>query len=197
VLPHLFLRDASGGAGPPGNFEVQGDPPQMKSRIFPIVGLWLLSGCSGGTSLAGARPTASLEPVTEAELVQVAEALFAGMEARDTAAVRSLFLADAPLLVVRVREGEDPAVQTLGVSDFVASIGRSSEVLRERIWEPRVEVRGDFATLWAQYDFHQGERFSHCGVDAFHFVRLDNEWKIAVLSYTTQTAGCPVAPPPS
>lgn len=58
------------------------------------------------------------------------------------------------------------------------------------MWDAEVEVSGDLATLWAPYDFHIGERFSHCGFDAFHFVRQDGAWRIAALTYTVQTSGC-------
>ena len=50
------------------------------------------------------------------------------------------------------------------------------------------------ATLWATYDFHQGERFTHCGIDAFDFVRSGGEWRIVALTYTVQTVGCETAP---
>jgi len=128
-------------------------------------------------------------------VVRAAEALFAAMEARDTAALRRMFVPEARLVVVRVQEGAAPATRTASVSDFVGSLGQGTERLRERMWDPRAEVHGDFASLWAPYDFHVDERFSHCGVDAFHFVRTGGAWRIAALSYTVQTAGC--LPPPT
>ena len=76
------------------------------------------------------------------------------------------------------------------VSEFVTSIARSQEDLLERMWNPKVEVQGDLASLWAPYDFHNGGRFSHCGTDALHLVRANGNWRVIGLSYTVQSAGC-------
>jgi glyoxylase-like metal-dependent hydrolase (beta-lactamase superfamily II) len=67
----------------------------------------------------------------------------------------------------------------------------------ERLWDPRVELEGSLATVWAQYDFHFGQRFSHCGVDAFHLLKTRNGWKISSLADTYQLEGCPLRPVPS
>ncbi|MEX2572312.1 MAG: nuclear transport factor 2 family protein [Gemmatimonadota bacterium] len=129
-----------------------------------------------------------------AAVIRAAEALFTAMEARDTTALRRLFMPEAQLAVVRRGGAGEVVIQTRTVGDFVGSIGRGSELLLERMWSPSVQVEGDLATLWAPYDFHQGERFSHCGIDAFQFVRTGGEWRIVALTYTIQTESC--APPP-
>jgi hypothetical protein len=148
--------------------------------------------------LASCAPARSATSVASspahAAVVGVANVLFAAMEARDTSTLRSVFLPDARLVVVRVRDGMDPVIQSRGVTEFIVSVAQSPDVLRERMWNPQVEVDGDFASLWAPYEFHQAERLTHCGVDAFHLARLGGEWKIAALSYTVQTSSCPDPP---
>ena len=153
----------------------------------------VLAGCAPA-GMASSGTAAGASSPTDLPVIQAAEALFAGMEARDTAALRRLFTADARIVSIRVQPGSEPVVQTRPVADFIASVGRSTEVLRERMWDPRVEVEGEMATLWAPYDFHLGERFSHCGVDAFDYVRTSFGWQIVALSYTVQTTGCEPAP---
>jgi hypothetical protein len=74
-------------------------------------------------------------------------------------------------------------------------VATSAVELRERLWEPQVHVDGAIATLWAPYDFHLGERFSHCGHDAFQLARGDRGWYVTGLTYTVRTAGC-TGPPP-
>ena len=153
-----------------------------------VAGAALAAGCA-----AAARSTSAGPAPDEAQgVIRAAEALFAGMETRDTAALRRLFAPEARVVSMRVQEGVDPVVQTRSASEFIASIGRSTEVLRERIWAPRVEVRGNMAALWAPYLFHLGERFSHCGVDAFHFVRTGGAWRIVALTYTVQPESCEI-----
>lgn len=147
-----------------------------------------LAGCS--TASRAARGPAP----AEAELHAAANALFAAMASRDTAALRAMFTPDARLVSMRVQAGGEPVVRTTTVSEFVASIARGTETLRERMWDPEVQVADDFAALWAPYDFHVGERFSHCGHDAFHFARTATGWKIAALTYTVRTSPCEAPP---
>jgi hypothetical protein len=153
--------------------------------LFLVV---LLAACSHASPRSGAASRAG------EDVVGVANALFAAMEAKDTLTLRRIFVPDARLLVIRMREGMDPSIQSRGLAEFISSVARSPEVLRERMWDPQVAVDGELASLWASYDFHQGERLTHCGVDAFHFVRVRGDWRIAALTYTVETSSCPRAP---
>jgi hypothetical protein len=44
--------------------------------------------------------------------------------------------------------------------------------------------------VWTYYEFRIGATFSHCGTDAFHFVKDDSGWLITGLAYTIQREGC-------
>jgi hypothetical protein len=158
------------------------------TRIALLLLAFALTGCSSvGPSVAPAP-----SPRT-AEVVAVANRLFAAMEARDTAAIRRMFLPQARIVSV-ARQGEGTAVRERSIGEFIPGIAAAPEPLRERMWSPEVRIDGDLAMLWAPYDFHLGARFSHCGTDVFQMVRLGGEWRIAALSYTVQREGCPPAP---
>lgn len=129
-----------------------------------------------------------------AAVVDVANRLFAAMEARDTAAIRALFLPSGTIVAVGRQNGA-AVVRERGVGEFLPGIVSAPAPLVERMWNPEVRIEGDLATLWARYDFHRGAEFSHCGVDAFQLVRVDGAWRIAALSYTIQREDCPPAPP--
>lgn len=58
------------------------------------------------------------------------------------------------------------------------------------MWSAEVRIDGGLATLWAPYEFHLGERFSHCGIDAFQFVREGGAWKMIAITFTRRTTGC-------
>lgn len=158
-------------------------------RIVLLLSL-LLAGC------AAPRPSTAPAPHTEAAaVVQAANALFAAMASRDTAAIRAMFLPDARIVAVGRQDGATVA-RGRTVGEFLPGIVGAPEPLRERMWSPEVRVDGDLATLWAPYDFHRGAQFSHCGVDAFQFARVEGRWRIAALGYTVQRDGCPPAPRP-
>jgi uncharacterized protein YecT (DUF1311 family) len=118
-------------------------------------------------------------------VIGVTEALFAAMQSKDTAALRTLMHPRAQ--IVAVGNGR---VTVRGADEWIGGLGQNAEELRERMWDPEVRIDGDLATLWAPYDFHRGERFSHCGMDAFQFVREGGAWKMIAITFTGRTTGC-------
>jgi hypothetical protein len=112
------------------------------------------------------------------------------MAARDGAAARAVLIPEGT--IVAVRDGSPASVTPQ--SAFPDRIAAANAPLRERIWDPKVLIHGRIAQLWAPYDFHRGDTFSHCGVDSVSLVKTAEGWKIAGLTYTVETTGC--TPPP-
>ncbi len=139
---------------------------------------------------AGAQPVPT-DTSAAREVVATTQRFFDALAARDTEALETLLHPGAQIVSVSP-EGQ-PQVEPawLWIRGVTA---RTGPALRERMWSPRVEVDGPLATLWARYDFHVGERFSHCGVDAFQFVRDGPAWRLLTVAFTVQTDGCPAAP---
>lgn len=159
-------------------------------RIALLLLVLSLAGC------AASGPSAAPAPSPEhAAVIAVAQGLLAAMEARDTAAIRRMFLPQARIVSV-ARQGAGTAVRERSVGEFIPTVAAAPETLRERMWNPEVRIDGAVAMLWAPYDFHLGTQFSHCGTDAFQMVHLGGEWRVAALSYTVQRDDCPPAPPP-
>ena len=65
------------------------------------------------------------------------------------------------------------------------------------MWNPKVRVDGNIASLWTEYDFHCDGEFSHCGIDAFHLARVGGDWRIAMITYNVVPEKCfsPLGPP--
>ena len=57
-----------------------------------------------------------------------------------------------------------------------------------------VHIDGPLATVWVDYWFFAGPRFSHCGVDAFQLVKGAGRWRIFSIVDTRRTAGCGSSP---
>ena len=139
-------------------------------------------------STAGAQtPTAA--PDERAAVLAVVQRLWDGMKARDTAMVRSVFDSTAMLSRVVTRNGE-ARVQLTPVSTFIEALGRAKESWNERMFAPEVHIDGPLATVWTEYDFHLGDQFSHCGVDAFQMLKTSAGWKVVALSDTARREGC-------
>ncbi|MBM3884820.1 MAG: nuclear transport factor 2 family protein [Gemmatimonadetes bacterium] len=113
--------------------------------------------------------------------------LFDAMRARDTAVIRSLFVPNASMQSLR-----DTAVVFDRVDGWVTSIARAPQgvLLDERIGAPTIQIDGPLATVWVEYWFFVGPRFSHCGVDAFQLLQGAGRWRIFSIVDTRRTAGC-------
>jgi hypothetical protein len=130
------------------------------------------------------------------EVLQPVKQLFDGMRKRDSAMVRATFAPDARFARVQERDGQI-TLQFHAPDDFVKAVGSApSPPWDERVYEPEVRIDGRVATVWTKYDFLAGDKWSHCGVDAFQLAKLADGWKITQLADTRQTTGCttPAAP---
>ena len=131
----------------------------------------------------------------ERAVLAVAQALFDAMAARDTAAFRSVMFADGRTLAVEEVDGEARFRWGSG-DEFAQVLANAGPALLERMWNAEVRVSGPIATVWTPYDFRLDGSFSHCGIDAFQFVRTPEGWRIAVVMYTLvrPQERCPPSP---
>jgi hypothetical protein len=153
------------------------------------------------TALVWARHAAAQGPSTaeEHEVLAVVQRMFDGMRTKDSALMRSAFDPSARLLGMRPgRGGGPPVVQVLTGDAFVnAMFNDRRGPWIERAWEPQVRISGTLATVWADYDFHFGSTFSHCGVDAVQLLKTAAGWKIVSIADTYVKDGCPSRPAPT
>jgi hypothetical protein len=142
--------------------------------------------------LAATVPAAAQDPPHDdrAAVLAVVRRLFDGMRAGDSGAVRSTFHPQALLATTATREG-NAVVRIDTVDAFVRAVGSPhSEIWDERIQNPRVELDGPLASVWAEYSFYAGATFHHCGVDAFQIARDGDAWRIVALMDTRRRDGC-------
>jgi hypothetical protein len=127
-------------------------------------------------------------------VIEAVDQLFAGMRSRDTVLLKEFLATDARLIAV-TEAGARPS----DAEGFLARISAPGDELHERMWDPEVRIEGPIATVWTPYDFHIGEDFSHCGIDAFQLTQSEGRWQIVSIIYTVQTEGCEASPlgPPS
>jgi uncharacterized protein YecT (DUF1311 family) len=122
-------------------------------------------------------------------ILRATDALFEAMMEKDTAALRTLMHPRAQIISIA-----PTGTAVRSADEWIRGLSRSQDELIERMWDPEVRIDGDMATLWAPYDFHLGERFSHCGMDAFQFVREGGAWKMITVTFTRRTTGCEQRP---
>lgn len=160
----------------------------MNARV-PFVALLMCAATSQGAAQAPSPAAASRDSI-----IAVVEQFFTAMEARDTATIRRLFLPDVRF--ARLEHSPDSSViGNSPVEEFLRQLPGARARLRERMWDPQVLEHNGLAVVWAPYDFRLDDRFSHCGVDAFTLLRIEDVWRIAGLAYTVEPTGCPDGPP--
>lgn len=140
--------------------------------------------------VAAAAPARAQTPDHDAAYAVVTK-LFDAMRARDTATMRASFAPGAALQSVGAAGVRNDAIATW--LEGVAS-APDGMVLDEKLANPVVQVNGSLSSVWVDYWFYAGERFSHCGVDAFVLAKVSGEWKILSVADTRQRDGCPPFP---
>jgi len=154
----------------------------MHRKAFDLVAVLVMS-------LSAATP-AQAQEADKAAALAVVTRLFDGMRAGDSAMVRSTFHPKALLSTALLRQGT-AVVETEDIEGFVKAVGTPhADVWDERIRNPQVLVDGTLASVWVEYSFYAGTRFSHCGVDAFQMAQDGSEWKIIALADTRRRTGC-------
>lgn len=140
--------------------------------------------------VAAAAPVRAQTPDHDAAYAVVTK-LFDAMRARDTATMRASFVEGASLQSVGAAGVRSDAISAWigGVAGAPAGL-----VLDEKLANPVVQVSGSLASVWVDYWFYAGDRFSHCGVDAFVLGKVGGDWKILSVADTRQREDCPPYP---
>jgi len=128
----------------------------------------------------------------EDKVKDVVAQLFKGMELGDSAMVHRCFTAQVTMATVKIsKEGSAVLSREGSIAGFLKAVGTPRpEKLYEEIWDVEVSVDGMFAQVWCDYAFYIGNKFSHCGVDAFHLFKEGAVWKIFHLADTRKSVGC-------
>lgn len=123
----------------------------------------------------------------------VADKLFEAMKAKSAAAIQSLFLDDGQLTALdKPKSGEGfSTTRNFSGAAFAKMISEAkAPEFIEKMPTKNVRIYGDSAVVIGRYTFHVGDKFSHCGTNAFHLLKSNGEWKIANASSTLETANC-------
>jgi len=117
--------------------------------------------------------------------------LFTAMKDTNVEKLKDAFADSAVLQTIRRKQDGTFFVQNEKVADFAAQIGKAKkDSLDERIEFAVVKVDGPMAAVWTPYKFYYAGNFSHCGVNSFQLVKINNRWKIQYLIDTRRRQGC-------
>lgn len=145
---------------------------------------------SVAATFAAVTPTRAQNPERDAVLATV-QKVFDAMRTRDTALLNQAWDSTARLVGVTTRNGPARIALTTPAQFGAAIVNApASDVWHERIYDPTVSIDGGVAQVWAYYTFHLGDKFLHCGIDAFMLVKVGDAWKITQIADSQRTTGC-------
>ena len=120
------------------------------------------------------------------------EAFFEGFHQQDAMAIESTIGSEVVLQTIAKDSIGNDYVKTEDFSKFIKNIVSipGTTKFRETINSFSIQVDGPMANAWTEYEFHVNDTFSHCGVNSFQLVKLEDKWKIIYLIDTRRKVGC-------
>ena len=184
-------------------FAVEGKDDEVSSGRYTTAyirrdGRWralALQMTALGTAAPAGPPAASPKAGNaggeETAVLAAMDRYLTAVSARDLDAMASLQTPDG--MTYRARAVTDGGMEVVGRSNayWVDPARKDGRAHRERYWAPTVLVRGSIAVVWAPYEYWIDGKTSHCGIDAFSFVKTGTEWRVANAMWTVEPDACP------
>ncbi len=127
----------------------------------------------------------------EDSVKKIVQTLFEAMKNADAITLAGTFLDSAILQTIVSDKDGNVKVRNEQVKDFIGFISKEEKGnADERITFEIIKIDGPLAFVWTPYKFYYKGKFSHCGVNSFHLVKLSGQWKIQYLIDTRRKAGC-------
>ena len=128
----------------------------------------------------------------EAELKTVIHDFFQAMYKQDTAALRKFFVPAATLFTYSYDAKGNPRAKGESLSEFINAVSfLGDSPMEERLVGWQCLIDAGVASVWTPYEFYYEGKFSHCGVDSWHMMKIQGEWKITQLTDTRRKSNCP------
>jgi len=131
-----------------------------------------------------------IDGTAEAAVLAPINAMFAGLEARDGAAILAQTRPEGGATVASEKPDGTRSIRHLSWADFAGGIKPGPERYQEKLLDPAVEIDGDIAMVWSRYVFTIDGKPHHCGVDHFDLVRENGAWKLLNVTWSSRTNGC-------
>jgi len=133
----------------------------------------------------------SIAQKSEVSVKMVVNKMFAAMKSSDANGLAECFADSAILQTVAKNKEGKVSVRSEPITGFIKQI---ANILKgdadERITFDVVRANADLAIAWTPYRFYYKGNFSHCGVNSFQLVRINNEWKIQYIIDTRRKDDC-------
>jgi hypothetical protein len=137
--------------------------------------------------------TTSAQQEEKKEIMAVINGVFDAMRTNDSILLKKSFIESPNTFTAFINQEGKSKLIPGDFQKFIDAVGQPKEqVWNEPIWNEKVEIDGNLASVWVDYAFYVDDQFFHCGVDAFHLIKQENGWKIFHLVDTRRKTKCEV-----
>lgn len=124
---------------------------------------------------------------TDREMIlDVAQKTFDNLADHDGAKMRTLFWPDATVVGDVIGRDGKREQRFMKAEDWIKSIETSRANIKETMPNPQVSISEGIASVWGKYTLYRDGQSVAEGIDAFHLVRRNGEWKIISLTWAQE-----------
>lgn len=135
-------------------------------------------------------PAAAQAPDAKTEILTTIADFMRGLKNQDAALMTAQIDSVTRFTLIRPGPNGNRVIAMAGM-DFVAGVSRPGQpAVDEPIRNQVVQIDGDVAAVWAEYQVRSGGKVSHCGYDGFQLAKLGGKWKIINLIDSYRPEGC-------
>ena len=135
--------------------------------------------------------TFSQEKTEENDVKAAINSLFDGMRNADTVMIKKAFATKNTMETIAPTKEGKFVVRAENLSNFLKSVSAPHpEKYDERIVFTKILIDTNLASVWTDYKFYVGDKFSHCGVNSFQLFKSEEGWKIIYLIDTRRKDKC-------
>ncbi|HET8858524.1 nuclear transport factor 2 family protein [Marivirga sp.] len=125
------------------------------------------------------------------KIAQIIHTIFDGMRESDTTKMAPYMHPSVKMQSLKVDKNGNKVSPLNGAQGWLNAVATNNgEIWNEQVNNFRIQSDGAIATAWMDYEFYLGDKFSHCGVNSFQFIKIDNKWKIIYIIDSRKTENC-------
>jgi hypothetical protein len=164
----------------------------LRRRIASALILYILilQTAAFGQGPATVRSVVAQKTDDKSAVLAVVNQLFAEMAAANPAGIIDLHTPESQLAAIRKTKDGKMRLDAINRESFSKFFTDKSVQIKETMYDPKVEISGDWAMVWGRYVFWVNGKVSHCGIDQFNLVRTEAGWKIANGASTIDPGAC-------
>lgn len=140
--------------------------------------------------LAIALQSAGSVSSDKAAILAPVDAALAALETQDSAALLRHVYPEGRVTAVGTLPSGTTGLRQSSWTEYAARMTPGNG-FKERITDPKIEIDGDVALVWAFFTIETKGKIVSCGYDHFDMVRQAGAWKVMNLTFCSRITGCP------